>query len=201
MKPNYHHLSAHERDQIAVMRLIRWLLFFCLLLFPVRFPMAAQPERPGDSPPSGAVPAVSPEVRLALENLEPQTPLSVPKSRIIVHVKNLRSNNGLVRINLFASAKGFPSKHTLAFKTLSGKITNLSAEVALPDIPHGAYAIGVLHDEDANGKMKTNWLGMPREGVGVSNDAKGFFGSPKFEDANFKLDADSLTLFINLYYP
>jgi len=40
-----------------------------------------------------------------------------------------------------------------------------------------------VHDENSNGKMDTNFIGMPREGVGASNNAKGHMGPLKFRAA------------------
>jgi len=47
------------------------------------------------------------------------------------------------------------------------------------------YAVSVFHDENYNGKLDTNLLGIPREGVGASNDARGNFRPPKFGAAAF----------------
>jgi hypothetical protein len=37
----------------------------------------------------------------------------------------------------------------------------------------------------SNGKLDTNMMGIPREGVGASNGAKGHFGLPKFDASAF----------------
>ena len=55
------------------------------------------------------------------------------------------------------------------------------------DIPEGTYAVSIFHDENDNGKMDTNFLGIPSEDYGCSNDASGFLGPPKWEDAKFQL--------------
>ena len=34
------------------------------------------------------------------------------------------------------------------------------------DIPAGTYAIAAIHDENRNGKLDMNWLGVPKEGYG-----------------------------------
>lgn len=187
------------------MRLVFSSICLCLLLSLFRSSPAAPQERPGNSLPARVAPALTTVPSVALENLEPQSPLTAnlptgPAGKIVVQIKNLRNDKGLVRVNLFATAKGFPNDYKVAFKTVSGKIVNQTADITLSGIPHGTYAIGIMHDEDSNGKMKANWLGMPQEGVGASNDAKGSFGPPKFEDATFQLDADSLTLTIALIY-
>jgi len=53
------------------------------------------------------------------------------------------------------------------------------------EIPPGTYAIGVYIDE--NEKLDTNFLGIPKEQYGFSNNAKAF-GIPKFEAASFVID-------------
>ena len=48
--------------------------------------------------------------------------------------------------------------------------------------------------------MDTNFLGMPKEGVGASNDAKGFMGPPKYQDAKFRLTTDAQKIVIPMHY-
>ena len=55
------------------------------------------------------------------------------------------------------------------------------------EIPTGTYAIGVYVDENENEKLDTNFLGIPKEQYGFSNNAKAF-GIPKFEAASFVID-------------
>jgi uncharacterized protein (DUF2141 family) len=56
----------------------------------------------------------------------------------------------------------------------------------------GTYAVSVLHDENANGRLETNFLGIPREGAGISNNASPEFSAPRFNDAAFQLKADTV---------
>lgn len=55
------------------------------------------------------------------------------------------------------------------------------------EIPPGTHAIGVYIDENDNEKLDTNFLGIPKEQYGFSNNAKAF-GIPKFEAASFSLN-------------
>ncbi len=68
------------------------------------------------------------------------------------------------------------------------------------DIEPGTYALGVVHDENMNGKMDTNWLGVPEEGYGFSSGAKVSMSAPSFEDASFSYDGKELHLTIGLTY-
>jgi uncharacterized protein (DUF2141 family) len=55
-------------------------------------------------------------------------------------------------------------------------------------VQSGTYALAVIYDENMNGKLDTNWLGIPIEGYGFSNDAKGLFGMPSYSAARFPYD-------------
>jgi uncharacterized protein (DUF2141 family) len=56
-------------------------------------------------------------------------------------------------------------------------------EVRVPNIPPGTYAVQVFQDENDNPKIDRNFLGLPTEGMGFSNDAPFRFGPPTFKDA------------------
>ena len=64
-------------------------------------------------------------------------------------------------------------------------------------LPEGTYAIGIFVDANYNNEMDRNFFGVPKEQYGFSNDAKGSFGPPSFEEASFTISGD-ITLEINL---
>jgi uncharacterized protein (DUF2141 family) len=70
------------------------------------------------------------------------------------------------------------------------KVISNSVTVFFENLKPGIYAISVYQDIDANGKMNQNFLGIPKEPVGVSNNAEGFMGPPKYEDAKFNLNSN-----------
>ncbi len=74
------------------------------------------------------------------------------------------------------------------------KVRNTEARCDFEDILPGTYALAVIHDENMNGKLDTNWLGIPIEGYGFSNDAKGLFGAPSFSAARFPYDGGTIDL-------
>jgi len=117
---------------------------------------------------------------------------------IKVVVLGLHSNDGELDCALFGSAEGFPSDSTKASKTTKSKIANEQAVCTFSGVADGDYAVSVFHDENGNGKLDRNFIGMPKEGVGASNDAAGTLGPPKFDDArfNYKGGAQSLTIHV-----
>ena len=70
----------------------------------------------------------------------------------------------------------------------NSKIENKKSVVIFKNLPRGEYAVSFVHDENDNKKMDTNFLGIPKEDYGCSNNATGFMGPPKYEDAKFMLE-------------
>ena len=54
-----------------------------------------------------------------------------------------------------------------------------------PNLPPGKYALSCFHDLNGNGKLDTNWMGIPNEPYGFSNNARPQFRAPKWAEAAF----------------
>jgi len=120
-----------------------------------------------------------------------------------IHVKilNIRNSTGTVACALFESPVGFPTKFLrYATNIMVIKIRDTQARCDFVDIPPGTYALAVSHDENMNGELDTDWLGVPTEGYGFSNDAKALLGAPAFSAASFPYDGQNLELMISLHY-
>jgi uncharacterized protein (DUF2141 family) len=76
----------------------------------------------------------------------------------------------------------------------------LKARVVWADLAPGVYAVAVLHDENGNGKMDTNILGIPKEGHGASNNPAPKRRPPTFEEAQFTLAGPQQTVEVKLEY-
>jgi uncharacterized protein (DUF2141 family) len=120
---------------------------------------------------------------------------------IHITILNIRNSIGTVDCALFDSPSGFPAD-TLrsAMRLVAMKVPNRTAHCDFDDLPAGKYALVVLHDENMNGRIDYNWLGIPREGYGFSNDARGTLGAPSFEQAAFVYDGKTLDLSVSLRY-
>lgn len=103
---------------------------------------------------------------------------------VIVNISNLNSNKGKVYVAIYNTEESFLYK---GFQYLSAKIGANTCSVIFKNIPEGTYAVSMFHDENDNNKMDTNFLGIPKEDYGCSNNAKGFMGPPKWEDAKFQV--------------
>lgn len=119
---------------------------------------------------------------------------------IKVMVVGFHSNTGEADCVLFGSPQGFPSDSRIAMKRTKSKIENKQAVCTFDGVAPGDYAVSVFHDENANGVLDRNLIGMPKEGVGASNDAAGKMGPPKFDDARFSYKGGQQTLTIHITY-
>jgi uncharacterized protein (DUF2141 family) len=107
------------------------------------------------------------------------------KNEILVSISGLKNQKGQVLIYLFASKTGFPTEFKSAFKSGKANISGSVSQYIFSEIPPGNYAIAIVHDENGDTKLDTNFIGIPSEGIGVSNNPKGTLGPPKFDDAVF----------------
>lgn len=105
-----------------------------------------------------------------------------------VKMTGFENNTGKVKVGLYNSEENFLKT---VYKNVVVDIKSNSAIAKFEDLPKGVYAVSVFHDENGNGTLDKNGFGIPTEGYGTSNDAKGFMGPPAFEDARFKLDKNS----------
>jgi len=120
-----------------------------------------------------------------------------------IHVKvlNIRNSTGTVACALFESSAGFPAEYLgSAINIMVIKIRHTQARCDFEDIAPGTYALAVVHDENMNGKLDNNWLGIPTEGYGFSNDATALLGAPSFSAASFLYNGQNLDLTISLHY-
>jgi uncharacterized protein (DUF2141 family) len=129
-----------------------------------------------------------------------QSEKSQEENVVHVDVDGLHSNRGQVLCSLFSSAADFPKKADRAVAHAQSEISDKHASCEFQNVSPGIYAVSVFHDENSNGKLDTNFMGIPREGVGASNNAKGRFGPPKFSAAAFQHASGRTNLNICINY-
>lgn len=127
-------------------------------------------------------------VMLLLIVFFPQVYANQESGVILFEANNLKTDKGQVRAVLFDREVGFPHRREQAIQHISLPIVNGTANGQFQSVPYGDYAISYYHDEDNNNKLKTYFIGLPKEGVGASRDAKGKFGPPQWQDAFFNVN-------------
>jgi uncharacterized protein (DUF2141 family) len=115
-------------------------------------------------------------------------------SKLTVHVTGIRNANGNIRLALFRDSTFFQAKEV----EIDAKA--MTAVAVFDKIPPGVYTVQLFHDENRNGKMDTNFFGMPLEGYGMSNNPKKRMGKPGFDETNFQLNQPESTIEITMVY-
>jgi uncharacterized protein (DUF2141 family) len=119
---------------------------------------------------------------------------------IVVRITGLNNHKGQLRVGLFTHAEGWLTEHGAAVGRnvpLAG-VTGDCVDVTFESVAPGEYAVGLFHDENMNGKLDKNFLGMPKEQWGVSNNAHPPMRPPNFDEAQFKLTETVKTVEIAL---
>ena len=111
----------------------------------------------------------------------------------------LAGASGNVYFSIYDSKDTWLGKNTVQSVTLDIE-TNLQGDFVITEVmlPVGEYAISVFYDRNGNGKLDTNFIGIPKEPIAISNNAKMKFGPPKYKEAKFQLELEPLLLQIML---
>lgn len=121
--------------------------------------------------------------------------------RVTTTVHGIGHIDGGLCVALYDQPDGFPADRDLAMKFIQIPISGDPTTIDIDGLPDGTYALAVVHDENGNGKMDKSAIGMPTEGVGVSNGARSILGPPSFKKSSFEIDGADVELPITLIYP
>jgi uncharacterized protein (DUF2141 family) len=119
------------------------------------------------------------------------------KGELTVIIQGMDNDKGVVKIALNNSQEDYEANDQ-AYRGEELKIIDNEARWTFEKIPFGKYAIKVYHDEDNDDELGTNFLGIPDEEYGFSNDARGTFGPASWEDAKFLFNSAKDTVIINV---
>jgi uncharacterized protein (DUF2141 family) len=104
---------------------------------------------------------------------------------IIVVISGFPDNVGRASCGLYNQTDGWATDKNV-FMNATAPILGSTATCTFNNVPSGSYAVAFFHDRRMNNKMQKNFLGIPQEGYGFSNNVKPRgFGPPSFSDASF----------------
>ena len=121
---------------------------------------------------------------------------------LTVTVTGVRNADGLVQVCLFARPAAFPdcaADPSVVRRRVPAMAGQVRAQ--FDNLPPGTYAVSVFHDEKRTGKIETNFLGIPRSGLGASNDPQPRFGAPTFQAAAFIVPDRPAAITLRMQYP
>ena len=121
---------------------------------------------------------------------------AAPLATLTVKVENVSPRGGNVRVALY-NAQNYEGDHDPVTDKVLPAVTGETI-VVLDAVPPGTYAIKMFQDFNKNGEFDTNWLGLPLEKYGFSNDAHPLFSEPPFSKTRFELHPGANTITIHL---
>ncbi len=130
---------------------------------------------------------------------QPTVPSPVQTGNLRVIVKNFKSDEGKANVIMYKDAYTFPDKPDRSFRTIWTTIKNGYVDVTFENIPYGEYAFAAYHDINDNHRLDLSIIGIPKEGIAISNDAKGFF-MPRFKEAKVVLNNPTKTIVMTISY-
>lgn len=116
-------------------------------------------------------------------------------------IENLRNGRGVVILTLYPDNKArfLKPMGSLYVTKVPARAGTSTACIFVPQA--GAYGLALYHDENDNGKIDRNGLGIPREGFGFSNNPKIFMSAPSLKSVRFMAGPAGTPLRIRMKYP
>lgn len=105
---------------------------------------------------------------------------------LTVDIGPLKTVEGKMFLALYDSPAAFLDDEQAVRREIA-EIDQPDFQFTFDNLPPGTYAVAVFQDVNNNGKLDTNAFGFPKEPYGFSNDARGTFGPPSFQQAAFPL--------------
>lgn len=123
------------------------------------------------------------------------------RTHLTIDVRLTPAAHGELGYLIFASPDGFPGQRDKAilrgFLPIPARAQHLLVQA---DLPPGTYAVSVYDDLNGNHKLDHNFMGIPREPVGASNNPPPRFGPPRFDECSFRLGGKAQTIGITLVH-
>ncbi|MDZ7797023.1 MAG: DUF2141 domain-containing protein [Candidatus Marinimicrobia bacterium] len=119
--------------------------------------------------------------------------VAVAQLHLTIEIMDLRNDGGQILLELRDGEE-------MEVAGATRDISDGRCVIVFNDLPSGKYAFRYFHDENKNGKTDTNWLGIPKEGFGFSNDPAMLFGPPSFDKTVFELNESGVIRCKPTYY-
>jgi uncharacterized protein (DUF2141 family) len=123
-------------------------------------------------------------------------------STVTVTITGFRNDKGRVDGLIFSGPQGFPEEDARAFDKQEAEIDpkTLSAQLVFRNVPRGYAAVSILHDENMNRRIDKNFIGIPKEGYGTSNNPRKAKHTPRWDEGRFLVDKPEEAIVIRLIY-
>jgi uncharacterized protein (DUF2141 family) len=118
-------------------------------------------------------------------------------SELTVKLHGVRAQGGLVKVAVVNSQEAWDGK-AAPVQFDGAPPHGEDASFTFKDLKPGTYAVLITHDENGNGKLDTNVMGMPLEGYGFSNNPQ-VMRKPTWDEARFDIGKDDVAIDVALH--
>lgn len=132
----------------------------------------------------------------AIGAMQPPTP---DQATVVVVVTGLRSTRGFVSGGLYRDSSRWTQRGGEVY-TCSVRPTSDTVRCVMRGVQPGRYAFAFMHDEDGDGEIDRNALGIPDEGYGFSNDVRPVLSAPSFDSASFDVAPGTVRIRVTTRY-
>jgi uncharacterized protein (DUF2141 family) len=116
---------------------------------------------------------------------------------LVIHVQDVSPKGGMLRLGLYDAA-GYPDNKARPVASADVKAEPGQTTVTLTGLAPGEYAIQAYQDVNANDRMDTSWIGLPKEPFGFSRDARPHLSKPRFDAVKFRVTAGQNSQILHL---
>ena len=124
--------------------------------------------------------------------------LEIQASELIINLSD-QKKAGTLMLAIYNNAEAFEGSVVKekrseigVYKGLELYLEPMDSTQLNTEIPDGEYAIAFFIDANGNKKLDKNFLGIPKEQYGFSNNAMGTLSAPTFEQAKFKVAGNTV---------
>jgi uncharacterized protein (DUF2141 family) len=114
-----------------------------------------------------------------------------------LEIGGMKKSTGNFFIAIYNNPKGFRLEEYAFLKKVE-PISQIMQRIVFKDLPKGTYAVAIFQDWNGNQKLDLNWIGIPTEPYGFSNNPKLLFGPPNFEQCAFEATTEMVRVPIDL---
>lgn len=125
---------------------------------------------------------------MALLLLLPATTLRA--QTVNVRIEGIRNEKGRIVIGVFKDSDSYLKEEPFVNKIFEKKSVTDGGLSGSFSLEPGVYGLCLLDDENGNGKMEYNFLGLPKEGFGFSDYYHSGIKKPKFDSFSFTIKKD-----------
>jgi uncharacterized protein (DUF2141 family) len=106
-------------------------------------------------------------------------------------VEGMSSDEGNLGVLIFNGPKGWAEDRTAALRDIFVPAVKGTQTLKVPNLPPGKYAVALIHDVNQNHKLDKNFIGMPKEQWGMSNNPHATIKAPPIEKAMVAVEKDT----------